>query len=143
MRETGIPWRSATRFLLVGAGGTAAYVALYLGVRASLPPQAANVTARTVVAVLTTGTAFRVAFGVRPSWSRVVVTALGLLVVSSALSAVSLEVLAVADPRAGRCAELAVLIAVTIVVTGLRFAALRAVSATVAAAQDRTGRVAH
>jgi putative flippase GtrA len=79
---------SLARFLLIGAGGTACYLGLYLLLRtAGTPAQVANVVARVTVAVPTTWLGGRYAFGAtHTSGGRLVGGALTVLAVGTLVS---------------------------------------------------------
>ncbi|WP_169789919.1 GtrA family protein [Actinoplanes subtropicus] len=117
--------RQVTRFLVIGAVGTAACLGAYVLLRLALPAQAANVVARLVVAVPTTWLNGRYTFGAKVSARRLYGGALAVLaagaVVSAGLLAAEQSLLGPAD----RWAELAALVLANAGATVARFTLLR------------------
>jgi putative flippase GtrA len=111
------------RFAVVGAASTIAYVLLYLALRGPLGAQAANAISLLVTAVANTAVNRRFTFGisgrrhaVRHQWRGLLAFGAGLLLTSAALAA-----LHALSARPGRTAEVAVLLAASLVATGVRF----------------------
>ncbi len=111
------------RFAVVGAASTIAYVLLYLALRDPLGPQAANAISLLLTAVANTAVNRRFTFGisgrrhaVRHQWRGLLAFGAGLLLTSAALAA-----LHALTARPGRTAEVAVLLAASLVATGVRF----------------------
>jgi putative flippase GtrA len=115
------------RFAAIGAASTLAYAALYLALRPSLGPGAANALALAVTAVANTQANRRLTFGLRGRRGLVRQHALGALVYVLALGLTTgaLAVLHGLDARPAAGLELAVLVAATICATVTRYAALR------------------
>src|SRR5580692_7291186 len=112
------------RFSAVGVVSTAAYVLLYVVLRAAVPPVGANAVALLVTAVANTAVNRRVTFGIRSPKAHlrhqvqgIVVFAVGLAVTTGAL-----VVLHTVAPGAGRGLEVAVLVAAGVIATAVRFA---------------------
>ncbi|HEY5024029.1 MAG TPA: glycosyltransferase [Acidimicrobiales bacterium] len=115
------------RFSAVGVVSTAAYVVLYVVLRAGLPALLANALALLVTALANTAVNRRVTFGVRSrdrhlrhQLQGIVVFAVGLALTTGAL--VVLHALA---PGAGRGLEVAVLVTAGVLATAVRFALFR------------------
>jgi putative flippase GtrA len=115
------------RFSAVGVVSTAAYVLLYVVLRAAVPPVGANAVALLVTAVANTAVNRRVTFGIRSPKAHlrhqvqgIVVFAVGLAVTTGAL-----VVLHTVAPGAGRGLEVAVLVAAGVIATAVRFALFR------------------
>jgi putative flippase GtrA len=115
-------------FALIGAASTLAYSILYLLLREAMPAQAANFLSLLLTAVGNTAANRRFTFGVRGAGGSLrhqgqglIVFALGLAVTSG-----SLALLHHVDPAASHTAELAVLIAASVVATLLRFVLFKA-----------------
>jgi putative flippase GtrA len=111
------------RFAVVGAASTIAYVLLYLALRGPLGAQAANAISLLGTAVANTAVNRRFTFGisgrrhaVRHQWRGLLAFGAGLLLTSAALAA-----LHALSARPGRTAEVAVLLAASLVATGVRF----------------------
>jgi putative flippase GtrA len=121
--------RSLLRFLLLGLGGTACYLSLYLTLRSMpdpLPAQAANVSARVLVAVPTTWLNGRYAFrGARLRPTKLVGGALTVLAAGTVLSAGVLALEEHILPTADRVAEVCGLVTANLVATAARFTLLR------------------
>ena len=119
--------RQGVRFAVVGAVSTLAYLALYVVLRTAIAAEAANTLALLTTAVANTAVNRRWTFGVR-GWGSAArhqvqglgVFALGLLLTSGSLLALHAEA-----PRAGRWAEVAVLVAANLLATVLRFSLFR------------------
>lgn len=117
-------------FALVGACSTVAYALLYLALRGPLDPLGANATALLLTTVANTAANRRLTFGVRGRARALTHQVQGLVVlgVGLALTSAALWVLDGAGTDAGtghRGVEVAVLTAVNLGVTVLRFVALR------------------
>jgi putative flippase GtrA len=115
------------RFIAVGAASTVAYVLIYLGLRRGLAAQAANAISMLLTAVANTAVNRRITFGisgrrhaVRHQLRGLMAFAAGLLLTSGALAVLHWTV---AQPT--RTAELAVLLAASIVATLARFVLYR------------------
>lgn len=117
--------REVARFLLVGAGGTAACLAGYLLLRLELPAEEANVVARLAVAIPTTWLNGRFTFGARVSRRRLYGGALAVLAAGTAVSAGLLAVEQSLDGLTDRPAELAALVTANAGATVARFVLLR------------------
>ncbi|MGD0256165.1 MAG: bifunctional glycosyltransferase family 2/GtrA family protein [Acidimicrobiales bacterium] len=114
-------------FIAVGVISTGAYVVLYLLLRSTFPPQAANAVALLVTALGNTAVNRRLTFGVRTrvrhlhhQLQGLVAFAIGLVLTSGALWA-----LAVLSPDAGRGAEVAVAVSANVVAAVVRFLLFR------------------
>jgi putative flippase GtrA len=115
------------RFVAVGAASTVAYVLIYLALRRGLAAQAANAISMLITAVANTAVNRRITFGisgrrhvVRHQLRGLLAFAAGLLLTSGALAILHWTV---AQPT--RTAELAVLLAASIVATLARFVLYR------------------
>lgn len=115
----------ASRFAVVGASGTVAYLLLFLLLR-PVGAQAAGLLARLLVAGPTTWLGARHVFARRLDWRRAGAVAVGGLLLGAALSSVALA----AVGRAGRPVEGAVLGATQLVAAAVRFLLLRRVART-------------
>jgi putative flippase GtrA len=115
------------RFALVGAASTLGYTGLYLGTRAILPAQMANLLALLLSALVNTAVNRRFTFGVTGRHHAVRQQAQGLVVfgIGLGLTAGSLAVLGAAAPNASRPLEVAVLAAANLVATLVRFLLFR------------------
>jgi putative flippase GtrA len=115
-------------FAAVGVASTLAYAVLFLLLRQLMPAQGANATALLLTAVANTAANRRYTFGVRGRGEAIRhhVQALLVLGVGLALTSGSLWLLAATAPHAGRWVEVAVLTAANLLVTVMRFAAMRA-----------------
>ena len=115
------------RFLLVGAASTAAYAALYLLLRGFLAAQAANAVSLLLTAVANTAVNRRFTFGIRGRRHATRHLARGLIAFGAGLALTSgaLAVLGATAARAGRTAELAVLVAANLTATLVRFGLYR------------------
>lgn len=115
------------RFALVGVASTLAYTGLYVGTRAILPAQIANLMALLLSALANTAANRRFTFGVRGRRHAVRHQAQGLVVfgIGLGLTAGSLAVLAATAPNASRPLEVAVLAAANLVATLVRFLLFR------------------
>jgi putative flippase GtrA len=116
------------RFAVIGALSTLAYLALFLGLRADLGAQPANLLALLVTAVANTAANRRLTFGIRGGSGAgraqaqgLVVFALGLTLTSGALAA-----LHSLTPTPARSTEVVLLVAANALATLLRFVLLRA-----------------
>jgi putative flippase GtrA len=119
--------RQVTSFAVIGVVSTAAYAALYAGLRLVLDPVAANAFALVVTAIGNTAANRRLTFEVRDRAGALHDQVGGLLALAVALviTTVAVGVLGVIAPDAGRAAELAVLIAANLLATACRFLLLR------------------
>ena len=116
-----------TRFVLVGVASTVAYVLLYLLLRGVLPAQAANALSLLLTAMANTAVNRRVTFGIRgrAGAARHQVRGLIAFAIGLALTSGALAALHVSAPRAGRAAELTVLVAANLTATLVRFGLYR------------------
>jgi putative flippase GtrA len=119
--------RQLVRFALIGVASTAAYIALYLVLRTSMPAQAANAVSLLITAIGNTAANRRVTFGIRGRGGTarhqvrgLIAFGLGLALTSGALA--SLHALA-GSP--GRGLEIAVLVVANLAATALRFGLYR------------------
>ncbi len=120
-------WREVATFAVIGVISTAAYAALYLGLRSFTGPLAANALALVLTAVGNTAANRRLTFGVRgrASMIRDQVGGLVALGVALAITTASIDLLAILAPDAGRLVELAVLVVANALATVVRFVLLR------------------
>jgi putative flippase GtrA len=118
--------RQAIRFGFIGVLSTLAYLALFLGFRAPMGAQAANLVALLVTAVANTAVNRRFTFGVAGRGA-VRHQAQGLLVFACglALTSGSLALLSQLDAHPARLVEVVVLIVANLASTVLRFVLLR------------------
>ncbi len=116
-----------TRFVLVGVASTVAYVLLYLLLRGVLPAQAANALSLLLTAMANTAVNRRVTFGIRgrAGAARHQVRGLIAFAIGLALTSGALAALHASAPRAGRTAELTVLVAANLAATLVRFGLYR------------------
>ena len=121
------PAGQLTRFVLVGAASTVAYLLLYLVLRGVLPAQAANALSLLLTATANTAVNRRVTFGVRgrTNAARHQVRGLITFAVGLALTSGALAALHASTPQAGRTAELTVLLAANLAATLVRFGLYR------------------
>ena len=113
-------------FLVIGVCSTAAYAALYLALRPALTPWWANVTALLLTAIANTAANRRFTFGVRGSRGAVRHQVQGLALFGAGLAATSGSLWLLGTVTSpSRTAEVAVLTAANLVVTVLRFVAMR------------------
>jgi putative flippase GtrA len=121
------PAGQLTRFVLVGAASTVAYLLLYLVLRGVLPAQAANALSLLLTATANTAVNRRVTFGVRgrTNAARHQVRGLITFAVGLALTSGALAALHASTPQAGRTAELTVLVAANLTATLVRFGLYR------------------
>jgi putative flippase GtrA len=113
------------RFACVGVASTAAFTAIYLGLRElGLSAQAANAVSQFLTAVGNTAANRRLTFGIRGTAhlgrhhvQGLIAFGVGLLVTSAALA-----VLHAVSARPGRIIEVSVLVSATVVATLVRFA---------------------
>jgi putative flippase GtrA len=117
--------RQAVRFLIIGAAGTAACLAVYLLLRLAIPAQAANVVSRLAVAVPTTWLNGRYTFNTRVSHRRLYGGTLAVLAAGTTISAGLLAIEQAALGPANRPAEVVALVVATAVATVARFLLLR------------------
>jgi polyisoprenyl-phosphate glycosyltransferase len=113
------------RFLVVGAGGTAACLIGYLLLRLEMPAENANVVSRLAVAIPTTWLNGRYTFGTRVSRRRLYGGALVVLAAGTAVSAGLLAVEQSVEGVTDRPAELAALVFANAGATVARFVLLR------------------
>jgi glycosyltransferase involved in cell wall biosynthesis len=118
---------SVGRFMGVGVVSTLVYALLYVGLRGSLGPDAANALALGITAVGNTAANRRLTFGVRGRAGLLRQHALGAVVylLTLGLTTGALNLLQALDPRPPRPLEVAVLIAAGAVATVTRYVALR------------------
>jgi putative flippase GtrA len=130
--------RQIASFVAIGVVSTAAYVALYAGLRSVSPAGVANALALVVTAVANTAANRRLTFEVRGRDGLARDHAAGLIAFGAALAitSASLAILQQAEPQHGRMAEVAVLVAANAAATLVRFLLLR-----VAIDRSRDGRV--
>lgn len=115
-------------FAVIGVASTTAYAAIYVALRTTTGPQAANGIALVCTAVANTLVNRRLTFGVRGRdgigsdlTAGMVAFALALLITSAAVT-----VLGAVAPDAGRRVEILVLTTANVVATAARFLVLRA-----------------
>jgi putative flippase GtrA len=115
------------RFVVVGVASTAAYVLLYLLLRAAMAAQAANALSLLIAAVANTAANRRLTFGIRGrahaarhQLRGLIAFGIGLAVTSGALVA-----LHAVTARPSRATEVAVLVLANLVATVVRFALYR------------------
>jgi putative flippase GtrA len=139
MAVAGVPWaapralpatsmlRQVGWFAAIGVVSTAAYAALYAGLRLVLDPAASNALALLVTAVGNTAANRRLTFGVRDRSGALRDQAGGLLALGVALviTTAAVVVLGAVAPDAGWAVELAVLVAANALATVCRFLVLR------------------
>ncbi len=120
--------RELVTFGAIGVVSTASYAVLYLALRSSTAPVAANALALLITAVGNTAANRRLTFGVRGRRSMLRHQVRGLLAfaVALALTTFAAASLAALAPHAGRLTELAVLVAANAAATVSRFVLLRA-----------------
>ena len=116
-----------SRFIVVGAASTAAYVLLYLLFRAGLTAQAANAASLLLTAVANTAVNRRFTFGIRGRAHATRHQLRGLIAFGTGLALTSgaLAALHAATAQPGRAAEVAVLVAANLAATVVRFALYR------------------
>jgi putative flippase GtrA len=119
--------RHAVRFAVVGAVSTVAYVLLYLALRTTMPALWANALSLLITAVANTAANRRFTFGIRGRSRAAQDHARGLLAYGTGLlvTSAALGWLHAAAPRAGRTAEVAVLVAASLLATLARFVLYR------------------
>jgi putative flippase GtrA len=119
--------RQLVSFGVIGAASTLAYIALYAWLRQASPAWIANAMALLITAVGNTAANRWLTFGIRGNEGLARHHAAGLLALGVALLITSASLLALntIDPRHGRLAELAVLVAANAVATLVRFLLLR------------------
>jgi putative flippase GtrA len=115
------------RFLVIGVASTAAYILLYLLLREGLAAQPANAISLLVTAVANTSANRRFTFGIRGPTRAARHQVRGLIAfgISLALTSGALDALRSAFPRAGRGAEVAVLVVANLIATIVRFGLYR------------------
>jgi putative flippase GtrA len=111
------------RFVAIGVASTGAYALLFLALRTGLAAQAANVTALAITAVANTAANRRFTFGVRGRRGMVREHALGFAIFVTTVL-ITGGALALIGPTS-RLAEVAVLVASSLVATATRYVALR------------------
>jgi putative flippase GtrA len=116
-----------TRFVVVGAASTVAYLLLYLLLRGVLPAQAANALSLLLTAMANTAVNRRVTFGIRgrTNAARHQVRGLIAFAIGLALTSAALAALHASAPQAGQTAELTVLVAAGLTATLVRFGLYR------------------
>jgi putative flippase GtrA len=116
-----------TRFVMIGVASTAAYILLYLLLREALAAQPANAISLLITAVANTSANRRFTFGIRGSRRAARHQVRGLIAfgISLALTSGALDGLHAAVPRAGRAAELTVLVVANLIATIVRFGLYR------------------
>jgi putative flippase GtrA len=114
-------------FVLIGVASTVAYVLLYLLLRGVMAAQAANAVSLLLTAVANTAVNRRVTFGIRGRRhaARHQVRGLIAFAIGLALTSGALATLHASAPRAGRTAELTVLVAANLTATLVRFGLYR------------------
>jgi putative flippase GtrA len=119
--------RQLTRFIVIGAACTAAYLLLYLLLRLALPAQAANALSLLVTAVVNTAANRRVTFGIRGRSLAARHQVKGLIAFAAGLALTSggLAGLHAISGSPGVGWEVAVLVAANLAATVLRFLLLR------------------
>ena len=113
--------------MLIGVASTVAYVLLYLLLRGVMAAQAANAVSLLLTAVANTAVNRRVTFGIRGRRhaARHQVRGLIAFAIGLALTSGALAALHASAPRAGRTAELTVLVAANLTATLVRFGLYR------------------
>jgi putative flippase GtrA len=116
-----------TRFVGIGILSTLAHALLFLALRGSLGPGAANATALAITAVANTAANRRFTFGVRGREAVVChqLQGLGVLGLALGMTTGALGLLHLIDPDPARALELAVLIGANLCATVMRYLALR------------------
>jgi putative flippase GtrA len=124
---SGSTGRQVASFAAIGLVSTAAYAALYAGLRLVLDPAASNALALILTAIGNTDANRRLTFAVRDRAGalRDQVGGLVALGVALAITTVAVAALSVAAPDAGRAAELLVLVGANVLATVCRFLLLR------------------
>jgi putative flippase GtrA len=119
--------RQVASFAAIGVVSTAAYAAIYTGLRLVLDPAASNALALIVTAIGNTAANRRLTFAVRDRAGALRDQAGGLVALGIALAITTLAVTALRAlaPDAGRAAELAVLVGANVIATICRFLVLR------------------
>ncbi len=119
--------RQVVSFAAIGVVSTAAYAALYTGLRGSLDPAASNAMALILTAIGNTAANRRLTFAVRDRSGalRDQVGGFVALGVALAITTVAVGLLGAVAPGAGRAVELAVLISANVAATVCRFVLLR------------------
>jgi putative flippase GtrA len=119
--------RQAVRFAAVGVASTAAYLLLYVLLRALMPAVAANALALLVTALGNTAANRRFTFDVTGADGAVRhhLHGVALFGAGLALSSAALTLLRLAEPVPARGLEVAVLVLANLVTTALRFVAMR------------------
>ncbi|MGO8960128.1 MAG: glycosyltransferase [Streptosporangiaceae bacterium] len=115
------------RFVAIGVASTLACAAIYLALRQLLPAQAANAASLLITAIANTAANRRLTFGIGGRRHALRQQARGLIAFAArlALTSGALAALQAANPRAGRTAELAVLLVAGLAATLLRFGLYR------------------
>ncbi len=115
------------RFAAIGVASTAAYLALFLALRTTMPALVANAVSLLVTAVANTAANRRWTFGVRgpDAIGRHHTQGLLVFVAALAMTTGSLAALRAIDPSPPRAVELAVLVAANLAATVVRFGLLR------------------
>jgi putative flippase GtrA len=120
--------REVVTFAAIGIASTAAYALLYLLLRRSTGPVAANAIALVVTAVANTAANRRLTFGVRDrdSMLRDQLGGLVALAIALTITTAAANLLPLVVPHASHALELAVLVGANALATVARFALLRA-----------------
>jgi putative flippase GtrA len=123
------PSSQILRFAAIGAVSTAAYIAVYAGLRTVTPSLLANALALLITAVANTTANRRMTFAVRDrgTMMRHQLQGLGVFAVALAITSGSLAVLHLASPHPARSTEIAALVLANLLATSLRFVLLRRV----------------
>jgi putative flippase GtrA len=126
MRSPGLA-RQISRFAVIGAVSTAAYLGLYVALRGSVGAFGANTLALAVTAIANTAANRRLTFGVsrREGMLRHQLQGAGVFALALALTSGTLAWLHTARPSPPRWIELVALVAANAAATALRFVLLR------------------
>ena len=116
-----------TRFVGIGIVSTLGHALLFLALRGSLGPGAANAAALAITAVANTAANRRFTFGVRGREAvvRHQLQGLGVFALALGMTSGALALLHLIDPDPARAVELAVLISANLCATVMRYLALR------------------
>jgi putative flippase GtrA len=116
-----------SRFAVIGAISTAAYLGLYVALRGSLGAFGANALALAVTAIANTAANRRLTFGVskREGMLRHQVQGLGVFGLALAVTSGALAALHAVQPSPSRWVEISALLAANAAATALRFVLLR------------------
>jgi putative flippase GtrA len=124
---TGSTLRQVASFAAIGVVSTAAYAALYMGLRAFLDPAASNALALLVTAIGNTAANRRLTFDVRDRAGalRDQLGGLAALGVALLITTLAVALLGAVAPDASHAVELAVLVTANVLATICRFLLLR------------------